>query len=606
MTSYFSLNLRFKLLFSILFFYFSAIVQSQEITIDKFNEEVKKACLVCNNSIIESKTNGFKDFHSAHEFFEKGKIDSTYIYATKLIEDKTFNEQHINFILYVLKGRVLTEKALYDAAEENLQQAILIGEKIKNPYVAIVYTILGKIYIEQKEFNKAVKILEDWKKSYKNKNSENSRINVHNLGVSYLHLQKFDKAEINLKESFVLSEQAKDTLGLARSCLDLANLYYVQYKDAIALSYFEKGLAFAEKTTNLPLLQNAYLNLAIVEENNKNYEKSLNYRKNFEKIKDSIWNKDQVWKLAEKDKEITVAVKDKEIKTLELTSELQKERLQTAQLKNIIYASIAVSFLILIILSFFSNLKIGKKNSIISTQKDELVELVETNDRLFSIITHDLKSPIGLLKNKLMSAIEILKPVNNEKEKATQLILESFQLSKRTHLLIDNTLHWVIGNKQELLFSKEKLHVESIINMVHFDYIFQLEEKEIKFKNKVDSSVFVEADLNSLKILFRNILDNAIKFSHPKSEMHVSSNCKENTCTIHWKDQGIGFDQNAKNEHSSKVNQTNKDVSGNIGTGLGLRLCKVLAKKNEGSFDIKSIKGKGTIVSVTLNKYKTT
>ncbi|WP_176420177.1 tetratricopeptide repeat-containing sensor histidine kinase [Lutibacter flavus] len=571
---------------------------------DLFKNELEKVCLVCKNPNKEIHSNIFMEFHKAHDFFSKSEIDSSYIYATKLLENKSFKKKDINFILYVLKGRVLTEKALYNAAEGILQEAIIIGEDINNVYTTNLYAILGRIHVEQKEFNKAVKILENWKKSYNNENTENSRINVHNLGVSYLHLQNFNKAEINLKESFNFNEEAKDTLGLARSCLDLANLYYVQYKDAIALRYFEKGLAFAEKTTNLPLLQNAYLNLAIVEENNKNYGKSLNYRKGFEKIKDSIWNKDQVWKLAEKDKEITLAVKDKEIKTLELSSELQKERLQTAQLRNIIYSSIAIFFLIIIILSVFTNFKIRKKNRIISIQKDELVELVETNDRLFSIITHDLKSPIGLLKNKLMRAIEMLKPVSIDKEEATQLILDSFQLSKRTHLLIDNTLHWVIGNKQELLFSKEKLPVESIINMVHFDYIFQLEEKEIKFKNEVDSSFFVEADLNSLKIIFRNILDNAIKFSHPKSEMLVSSNCDESTCTIHWKDQGIGFDQNTENEDSHKVNQTNKDVSGNIGTGLGLRLCKVLAKKNEGSFEIKSIKGKGTTVSVTLNKYK--
>ena len=255
MASYISRNIRI-----IFFFLFSTlIIQSQEIELDDFDREVLKVCSVCNNSNIELKTNSFKEFHRAHEFFLKKEIDSTYIYVTKLLENKVFNDSNVNYILYILRGRVLTEKALYDAAEENLLQAIAIGEEISSEYTTNLFAILGKIYTEQNEFTKAVKILEDWKTTYKKENTENSRINVHNLGVSYLHLQEFEKAEVNLKESFALNEQSKDTLGLARSCLDLANLYYVQYKDAIALSYFEKGLGFAKKTTNLPLLSCHFL-----------------------------------------------------------------------------------------------------------------------------------------------------------------------------------------------------------------------------------------------------------------------------------------------------------------------------------------------------------
>lgn len=581
----------------------TGLAQNKLDTINNFNNEVVKICPVCKNDKKAISEVNYSDFHTSHILFSKGLLDSSFVYVSKIITLNKIKSKEFLYVLHSIKGRILTEKLLYDDAIINLNKAIEYGRSSNSIYVSNLYAILSKIYIEEKQYSKAIVLLEEWKSSTNNK-IDNKSVNFHNLGISYLHIENFKKAEENLLISYKLNQKSKDTLGLARSSLDLANLYYVQYKDNLAISYFEKGLTYAKKANDLTVLQNALFNLSVVEENRKNFSKSLEYRKGYELIKDSIWNRDQVWKLAQKDKKITVAIKEKQIKNLELTAQLQKEKLKTAQLKKNVFIIIAILFLILVIISGYYNLKITKQNRVIIEQKEDLKELVKTKDKLFSIIAHDLKSPINLLKKKLFNVLEKIKIVEPYNAANFKLVVDSYQLSKRTFLLLDNTLHWVIGNQNKLIFNEEKLHLKSVISHVNYDYIYILEDKGIEFISEVNDTIFVNADLNSLKIILRNVLDNAIKFSYPKSNIIMTSEINDNQCVIKLKDAGIGFD--FSNEAGNVTNEikSSRDLEGNMGTGLGLQLCKVLTEKNGGKFQIVSAVNKGTEVFITLNLNK--
>lgn len=589
-------------MFSLLLFYFE-FVYTQNINLSTdFLTEIKGCCLICNNTDCEFFYQSDIDFHSVHELIVKNNIDEAFIKCTKLIESKRLSDTSIRFFSYALRGTILREKKIYNSAISDLNNAIALGEDFNNNEMGNLYTKLGELYLETKKFKKGVEILERWKKRYissgEPKDFDNANINLHNLGLCYLHLSDYKSAKKNLFKSYLLNVQTKDTLGLARSSLDIANLYYVQYMDEQAIRYFEKGLDYANRANDLELIKNANLNLAIVEENRNDYAQALIYRKKYEKIKDSIWNRDKIWELSQKDKEIAVALKEKEIDKLELTSSLQDATISKERIRSKWYLSLAISFIGISSLIGLFLYRFRVKNRIIFFQKEDLKQLNETKDRLFSILTHDLKTPITVIKDILHDLIE---SNNIDKQLSIEDLKNSYKLSKKTSLLIDNTLHWILESKNSLMFKKEQLHLKSILDQVIYDYLPILNIKEIYFSAEIDNKAFILADANTLKVVLRNILDNAIKFSYPKGKIILTTIKNEQSWSIHLKDFGTGFDPSQLHISNNQISDHTSNLNSRRSTGLGLKLCKDFIKRNHGFFYIHSTPGIGTEVCLTLS-----
>ncbi|GAA3625669.1 tetratricopeptide repeat protein [Flavivirga jejuensis] len=225
--------------------------------------------------------------------------------------------------MHGLKGRIFNKKQLYDQALEHINKAIALGIETNQNSLSELYSILGQLYIYKKEYKKAINILEKWKSLYLYTVTGNESDNFMNLGIAYSFIKKYKKAEKNILQSYYLHKENKDTLKLAYSCTEIANLYYIQYKDSLALPYFKEALEYAKKSHDLVILQNTYLNMAVIEENKKNYAMALSYRKDYEKIKDSIWDRDKIWRLSQKDKKIATISNDQKLK------EEQKKRVNT-------------------------------------------------------------------------------------------------------------------------------------------------------------------------------------------------------------------------------------------------------------------------------------
>lgn len=584
---YFKTGIMNKVFFCFLFVCFLMSAQNKEYS-NTFTDEILLSCPVCKKGLPGHTNN---DFHKAHTFFANQMIDSSYNYVNKLIVEKTIENALSQYIIFTLKGRILIKKQLYDAAEKSIKEAILLGETNNFLSKVNLYSILGQVYLEKKEYKNGIYYLEKWKKGYDDTNV-NTGINFHNLGLCHLHMGHYNKAESNLFKSYDINGRFKDTAGLARSSLDIGNLYYEQYKDKQAIYYFKKGLDYAKNSNDLNVLQNAYLNLSVVEDNRNNYAEALMYRKEYEKVKDSIWNRDKIWLIAQKDKEISILAKKKEIETLQLNALLKDDKLKTQTWQKKLFIILSCLLFVIVLLIMYYNSKIIKQRNVIGSQKDHLQKLNRTKDQLFSVISHDLRSPVHLLNHKLQTA---LGKQDHSLKKETKLILDSYELSKRISLLIDNTLHWILQNKDQLIFRKEPLKLSSVINQVVYNYTPIINDKNIQLTYKIDSDVPVDADLNSIKIIIRNILDNAIKFSFKDGKISISIEYTDKLCNVIIKDEGIGYET-----ETSGYPQILK----NKGTGLGLNLCKDLLAKNNGFLHITGYKNKGTKVIITLKRHE--
>lgn len=533
------------------------------------------------------------NFNKAQLFYFEKKWDSTLVYSMRQLCINKNTPELTNYCHFFRGFSFKQKKMLLEAKKEfnKISKTFEFYESVKN--------ILGEIALEQNEFKTAIIYLKEFE-NFPDTNSFNIKKSIvnHNLGICYLHLQDFKKAESYLLKSTKLQELEKDTLMLIGAYGDVANLYYNQYKDNLAIPFFEKAYHFSKKVKRYDLKQVATKNMAVVEENRKNFEKALVYRKEAEKWNDSLTDQNKIWAVAEVEKKFAIKQKQKEIHVLEIENKIK----QTQRNGLFIVAVLLLSMFGIGL--YFYRQKI-KTNKIILSQKENLDELNATKDKLFTIVSHDLRSSVNALKTsntKLLSHLE-----TKNYEQLDVLLHKNNAIANSSYNLLDNLLNWSQQQTNQLFFQQESLHLFSIVQQIEYNYKPIVSEKDIDLNINIDKNIYVFMDLDSLKIILRNMLDNAIKFSHEKGTISIySQKPKDNFIELVIEDTGIGMSniviQELLQETAKLSKKNNKEI---IGTGLGMQLCKSMLVKNGGKLDIESKIGLGTKFILFLPKENT-
>ncbi|TDO77536.1 tetratricopeptide repeat protein [Flavobacterium chryseum] len=576
------LNIKLLFFFSLLFNSFFIFSQENIQKNNLFKNEIKKTV-----NKFEKEAN----FNKAASFFIEKNWDSTLVYSMKQIA-LTKNIKLLDYCHY-FRGISFREKNLINESKnefEKISNFFQFNYKVKNN--------LGEIALEQNKFKQALKYFYQIEILSNREIYDLKRSTIlHNIGLCHLHLQDFNQSEKYLFKSSKLQETQKDTVLLIGSYMDLANLYYTQFKDSEAIPYFEKAYNLSKKVKSFDLKRAAAKNMAAVEENRKNFKLALEYRKEYETWKDSLNDQNKVWAIADLEKKFAVKQKQKEVDVL-----AAENKVKIAERNGFILASV----LLLILFGtgvYFYRQKI-KNNKIILAQKNELDELNATKDKLFSIVSHDLRSSVNALKTSNGKLIENLKSKNfNELD---VLLHNNSDIANGAYNLLDNLLNWALLQTKQAYFYQESLHLASIVQHVEYNYKPLMLNKSINYKNNVAASDYVFADMDSLKIIIRNLLDNAIKFSQENGTISIYTRpSADDFCYLVIEDTGSGMNAATKKELlKDTVLLSKKKNDENIGTGLGMQLCKSMIHKNGGRLDIESEENVGTKIIIALQKIK--
>jgi len=531
------------------------------------------------------------NFAKAQSFFEEKAWDSTLVYSMKQLNTPNCPIELINYCHY-FRGSAFNRKKLYTAAEKeflSIPKSFVFDYKVKIQ--------LGGIYLALDENRKALRYYKEVEKYHLEKlNYQLLSTMYNNIGLCYLHEKEFDKAEFYLLKNQELTSVKKDTFALLYSYESVANLYYEQNKIFNAKVYFEKAYQLALKTKDFNFKKTAAGNMAEIEADYKNYSKALDYRLEYEKWNDSINDQNAIWATADFEKKYAVGEKQKQITVLEL-----ENIAKITQRNNYIICSIFL-FLLLIAGLFLLIQKI-KTNKIILLQKAELDKLNATKDKLFSIVSHDLRSSVTALKTsnfKLIDSLESKKYFELDK-----LLHENSAITNGSYNLLDNLLNWALIQSKQLYFQKEPLHLLSIVQQVEFNYRPLMLNKNINFEIDVCRSIYIFADLDSIKIILRNVLDNAVKFSKEDGKIAIYIRFSEDEFhQLVVEDSGFGMLEATRTELIKETlllsKKENKEA---IGSGLGLFLCKEIISKNDGQLDIESTIDVGTKIILMLPKF---
>jgi signal transduction histidine kinase len=229
---------------------------------------------------------------------------------------------------------------------------------------------------------------------------------------------------------------------------------------------------------------------------------------------------------------------------------------------------------------------------------EELVKLNQTKEKLFSIIAHDLRLPIGSLKSALMLFNSQIINKEDFSKLAGELTLQVDAL----HNNLDNLLHWSHSQLNGINATPERFTLQPVILQTLSLLSGNLQQKQLKVEQHINDNLMVYADVNHVTLILRNLLTNAIKFSHSGDSIEVhASTVANNQIAITITDYGVGMDTE-KHNSLFKPNPMNS-VSGTKnekGTGLGLNLCKEFVQKNNGTISVISTLGKGSSFTITL------
>lgn len=235
-------------------------------------------------------------------------------------------------------------------------------------------------------------------------------------------------------------------------------------------------------------------------------------------------------------------------------------------------------------------------------QKKELQDLLSTKDRFFSIISHDLRGPLGSLtafSSLLINHIEHL-----SKEDIVQMAEELEKSVKNLGILIENLLTWSQSQTGDIQYNPSSLKLRGMVNEAIEVLENVAKRKNISLYNEVPDDFKVYADYNSVSSIIRNLVSNAIKFNNPHGYVKILAEDADENLKIMVKDNGVGMSTAVIDQLFNVGNKlSTSGTADERGSGLGLILSKEFVEANKGKIEIESVEGEGSTFIIYLPKH---
>lgn len=258
-----------------------------------------------------------------------------------------------------------------------------------------------------------------------------------------------------------------------------------------------------------------------------------------------------------------------------------------------------VYFFTLIIIYFILTSIITSYNRerLLAEKRAEQLEIAnQSKNKLFSILAHDLRSPL----NSIQSFLEISMEVEIEEEEKRSINSSLLKETKYTGQMLINLLSW---SKTQMEGASVKMLVLNLEWALETTLLLQTslaEEKGLILNNRLQQNIFVIADNDMLELIVRNLLNNAIKFTPPGGQITISSEVHGKECWIKIQDTGIGIDKIDFDHIFSLNSQSTYGTNQEKGVGLGLVLCKEFIELQEGRIWVESTLNVGTAFFISL------
>lgn len=390
------------------------------------------------------------------------------------------------------------------------------------------------------------------------------------MAQTYYKLGAYDKAVINAQKSLSLAKKVKSAGDVLRTLEILSESYAAE----------------------------------------KDYKHAYDYHVQLKKLNDSVFN-------TEKDQEVNyLHLKQQQADNVRLRNDIAAEKAKIAfNRKLFIFRNVltvcAIIFAFIIIRNTRhakalnkvlqqQNTDIALQKEEISKQKEELHEINHTKDQLFSVISHDLRSPFAAI----LQTMDLVRSGDIPADEQAIVLNNFYQQVSMVTLMVNNLLIWANSQQAGIKSSLIALNITNAVDEVVAVSNFLAKNKNITLYHRYDGEKQVLADLDHIKIIIQNLIGNAIKFTPKGGAIEIYYTEDENYIAVHVKDNGRGIS-------SEKVGKlfkvTGKEISGygtdnEAGAGIGLALIRRFVDTNDGKIDVRSKPGGGSEFTVYFKR----
>lgn len=474
----------------------------------------------------------------------------------------------------VCKAEVYSERAYidnqlghYDKAIDEVNQSLKLNTLAKaRKHIAVLYGRLASICLNKKDYASA--LVFNGIALQKGQQTRNKRLIVYtylDYAVIYNELKRYDDAVAFAKKTIALADSIGVMDAETRGFAELVKTYELKHEYAKALAYqaryndIRDSLGNIAKLKTITLVQNYY---------------DLNARMN------------------------TVTV-------MEANDRLNQAKIksQHAMIRALLF-SLALVMVVLTATYYFykqkkvlsSKLQLQHKalldqKQLIEVQTANLQKVNDLKDKLFAVIGHDLRSPVANLSN----IIEMFEDGYLTADEVHDLMKNINPVVKSVQLTLSNLVEWAGSQIKGINVNSSNVDVFLLGVEMEQTFLHALNSKELEFVNHAYPGRGAIADENHLKVILRNLISNAIKFTQNKGSITLGTTIESNELIISVSDSGKGMsEEEVKKLFFINTHFSHSGTSGEKGTGIGLLLCKELVELNGGQLKVKSTLGKGS------------
>lgn len=243
--------------------------------------------------------------------------------------------------------------------------------------------------------------------------------------------------------------------------------------------------------------------------------------------------------------------------------------------------------------------RISKKNirlqQLVEQQKQELSEMAETNAKFLLIIGHDLRNPLSAV----LGVLNLLQ--HSEDTDIQEYIDMASNSAKRTLNLLNNLVIWASSQSEKKNFKPVEIDLNKLLIDELANASESADQKQITLEHICLPLISVTADLEMIKTILRNLVSNAIKYTHPGGRVTIQVTPANRSVDISIEDTGIGMSRRVyKNLMKKDAFFSTSGTKNEKGTGLGLLICKEFVEIHGGRISVKSKPGQGSKIQFTL------
>lgn len=533
-------------------------------------------------------------------FLLKGDFDqslSHYLQSEKIYVQ--LNDKRRLGNAYMSIGNVFLQNKNFAKANQYYDNAEnLILQTKDSVQLSSLYGERGMIYDQQHQYDTSLVYLHKALHIARLINDENLIANsLSNIGLTLKHknntglaLQYFDSTMRMYERD---AEIPKDYIAALYNNIGATLAQARNYQAAIAA--FAKSVQFAQQAGTLSIEMENYRNMAGMYADMKDYRQQSLYLDKYHNLKDSLFSSDSKNQLTQLEADYQL-----EKKNTSLAKQAAETNRQKGQ-RNLFVMIALAALLLLGTLAFFyrrirqHNRLLQEKNTQIQQQKDELQALNQVKDRLFSVIGHDLRNPLATLKSYLSLSADPSLP-EPQKEAFRQKTMLS--VSQTSHLL-DNLLTWANMQLKNTKASITSIDLADCVEDAIGAVVAQAADKNIQLQREIQAPRAM-AEYGIVEIALRNLVTNAVKFSHPGSIVLVRSVAVNDQVLLTVQDTGIGMDETQLATLLNSNAESTMGTGGEKGSGLGLFLVKELLQKINAPLRAESEPGKGSRFTIVL------